>query len=46
MFFGGIDDETSILDRPGQLDSVDFVGCIKSISINGNDKKEHDYYSM
>ena len=38
MFFGGIDDETSILDRPGQLDSVDFVGCIKSILINGNDK--------
>ena len=38
MFFGGIQDETAILDRPGQLDSVDFVGCIKSISINGNDK--------
>ena len=38
MFFGGIEDETVILDRPGQLNSVDFVGCIKSISINGNDK--------
>ena len=34
----GIEDETVILDRPGQLNSVDFVGCIKSISINGNDK--------
>jgi hypothetical protein len=59
MYFGGIPDETAILDRPGiktpiklshfpglylfvrnlgQLVTIDFVGCIKSISINGNDK--------
>lgn len=38
MYFGGIHDESAIVDRPGQLDSVDFVGCIKSISINGNEK--------
>jgi protocadherin Fat 4 len=38
MFFGGLEDEIAVLDRPGQLDSVDFVGCIKSISINGNEK--------
>ena len=38
LYFGGIPDETAILDRPGQLSTVDFVGCIKSISINGNDK--------
>lgn len=38
MYFGGIPDETAILDRPGQLSTVDFVGCIKSISINGNEK--------
>ena len=38
MYFGGIEDESSIIDRPGQLNSVDFIGCIKSISINGNEK--------
>ena len=38
MYFGGIPDEIAILDRPGQLSTVDFVGCIKSISINGNEK--------
>ena len=38
MFFGGLDDESAIIDRPGQLDAVDFVGCIRSISINGNEK--------
>ena len=38
MFFGGINDETAMLDRPGQLESLDFVGCIRSISINGNEK--------
>ena len=38
MYFGGIPDESAVLDRPGQLSTVDFVGCIKSISINGNEK--------
>ena len=38
MFFGGVNDETAIIDRPGQLEALDFVGCIRSISINGNEK--------
>ncbi len=38
MYFGGIEDEAVVIDRPGQLNSVDFIGCIKSISINGNEK--------
>ena len=41
MFFGGVNDETAIIDRPGQLKSLDFVGCIRSVSINGNEKNLH-----
>ena len=38
MLLGGLGDEASIVDRPGQLEAFDFVGCIRSISINGNEK--------
>ena len=39
MYFGGVGpDIQHVLDRPGQLSSVDFIGCVKSISINGNER--------
>lgn len=38
MFFGGVADDEGIIQRVGQLSTVDFVGCIRSISINGNEK--------
>jgi len=40
MFFGGVGPNIQpVLDRPGQISTVDFVGCIKSISINGKRQK-------
>lgn len=38
MFLGGIPGLSSILERPGQVSSVDFVGCIKGVSLNGFEK--------
>ena len=39
MFFGGVGPNIQpVLDRPGQISTVDFVGCVKSISINGNER--------
>ena len=38
MYFGGILNDKAILERNGQISTVDFVGCIRSISINGNEK--------
>ncbi|XP_059080013.1 cadherin-related tumor suppressor-like [Tigriopus californicus] len=38
LFLGGLPDLTSVLDKTDQIGSTDFVGCIKSISIGGNEK--------
>ena len=38
MLLGGLENELAVIDRPGQLEAYDFVGCIRSISINGNEK--------
>ena len=38
MFFGGVEDDDGIVQRIGQLSTIDFVGCLRSISINGNEK--------
>ena len=35
MFFGGIDHVQPILVRPDQVQSDDFVGCMKSLLVNG-----------
>ena len=35
LYFGGIDDVQPIVSRVGQVASDDFVGCVKSLSING-----------
>ena len=38
MYIGGIENEFPIIARPGQVLTDDFVGCIKSLSVNGNMK--------
>ncbi|XP_040574168.2 LOW QUALITY PROTEIN: cadherin-related tumor suppressor-like [Lepeophtheirus salmonis] len=38
MYLGGLQSEIPFLERPGQLSSDDFVGCIKTLTINGNEK--------
>ena len=35
MYLGGIATVEPIQDRPGQVHSDDFVGCIQSLSVNG-----------
>ena len=35
MYLGGIPTVEPILERPGQVHSDDFVGCIQSLSVNG-----------
>ena len=35
MYLGGIDTISHIQERPGQVSSNDFVGCIQSVTING-----------
>ena len=35
MYLGGIPSVEPILERPGQVHSDDFVGCIQSLSVNG-----------
>ena len=35
MFFGGINSILPIKQRPDQVKSDDFVGCVKSLTING-----------
>lgn len=35
MYLGGIPSIEAIRDRPGQVHSDDFVGCVHSVSING-----------
>lgn len=35
MLLGGVSTIESIQDRPGQVHSHDFVGCIQSVSVNG-----------
>jgi len=34
-YFGGIDDVQHMLSRPEQVTSDDFVGCVKSLTLNG-----------
>jgi protocadherin Fat 4 len=34
-YFGGIDDVQHMLSRPDQVSSDDFVGCVKSLTLNG-----------
>ncbi|XP_058790848.1 cadherin-related tumor suppressor [Phymastichus coffea] len=35
LMFGGLVNSDPILERPGQVHSDDFVGCVHSVSING-----------
>lgn len=35
LYIGGLPSADAILERPGQIHSDDFVGCIHSIAING-----------
>lgn len=35
MYVGGLPSSDPILERPGQVHSDDFVGCMHSISVNG-----------
>lgn len=35
MYLGGVPSIESIRDRPGQVHSHDFIGCIQSVSVNG-----------
>lgn len=35
MLLGGVATIESIQDRPGQVHSHDFIGCIQSVSVNG-----------
>lgn len=35
MFVGGLMSADPILERPGQVHSDDFVGCVHSVSVNG-----------
>jgi protocadherin Fat 4 len=35
LLIGGVRDVESILERPGQIETDDFVGCIHSIVVNG-----------
>ncbi|XP_044747791.1 cadherin-related tumor suppressor [Coccinella septempunctata] len=35
LLIGGLDKADPILERPGQVHSDDFVGCVHSISVNG-----------
>lgn len=32
---GGLENADPVLERPGQVHSDDFVGCVHSVSING-----------
>ena len=38
LHIGGIRDINTILNRTGQVSSHDFVGCVRSFIINGQDK--------
>ena len=35
LYFGGIDEVQPIVSRAGQVSSDDFIGCVKSLTING-----------
>ncbi|EZA48524.1 Cadherin-related tumor suppressor [Ooceraea biroi] len=35
LLLGGLENADPVLERPGQVHSDDFVGCIHSVSING-----------
>ena len=35
LYFGGLENVQPLVTRPGQVESGDFVGCVKSLSING-----------
>nr|XP_012234819.1 PREDICTED: cadherin-related tumor suppressor [Linepithema humile] len=35
LLLGGLENADPVLERPGQIHSDDFVGCIHSVSING-----------
>ncbi|XP_060531934.1 cadherin-related tumor suppressor [Cylas formicarius] len=35
LIIGGLDSPDPILERPGQVHSDDFVGCVHSVSVNG-----------
>lgn len=35
MMIGGLTSADPLLERPGQVHSDDFVGCIQSVSVNG-----------
>ncbi|XP_050300468.1 cadherin-related tumor suppressor isoform X2 [Anthonomus grandis grandis] len=35
VYIGGLNSPDPVLERPGQIHSDDFVGCVHSVSING-----------
>lgn len=35
LLLGGLENADPVLERPGQVHSDDFVGCVHSVSING-----------
>lgn len=35
LLIGGLDSPDPVLERPGQIHSDDFVGCVHSVSVNG-----------
>lgn len=35
LLVGGLENADPVLERPGQVHSDDFVGCVHSVSING-----------
>lgn len=35
MLFGGLASAEPLLERPGQLQADDFVGCVHSVAVNG-----------
>lgn len=35
MFVGGISSVDPLLERPGQISTSDFVGCMRGLSVNG-----------
>jgi protocadherin Fat 4 len=35
LLIGGVDNIETVLERPGQIQTDDFVGCVHSIAVNG-----------
>ena len=38
MYLGGLSDVSTYLNRFDQISALDFVGCVKSLAVNGNEK--------